>query len=97
VEQDSENENDLDTSHDLDMVTLYTATTFDSEVEADVLKSLMEANGIPARVAGSPFPNLGYQIQVPRDRAEEARRVLEEAQAAGPEAASEAESESEKG
>ena len=87
----------MNTSHDLDMVTLFTATTFDSEVEAGVLKSLLESNGIPALVIGSPFPNVGYQVQVPRAHAEEARRLLEEAEAAGPEAASEAEAESEKG
>jgi len=87
---------DVDTSHDLDMVTLFTATTIDSEVEAGVLGSLLQSNGIRSLVIGSPYPNLGYQIQVPRRQAEEARRILEEAQAAGPEAASEAEAESEK-
>jgi len=86
----------VDTSHDLDMVTLYTATTIDSEVEAGVLSSLLQSNGIPALVIGSPYPNLGYQIQVPRRQAEEARHLLEEAQQAGPEAASEAEAQTEK-
>ena len=84
-------------SHDLDMVTLYTATTIDSEMEAGALSSLLESNGIPALVIGSPFPALGYQVQVPRERAEEARRLIEEAEAAGPEAASEAEAASEEG
>jgi len=79
------------------MVTLYTANAVDSEVESSVLKSLLESNGIPALVIGSPYPNLGYQIQVPRAEAEEARRLLEEALAAGPEAAAEAESQSEEG
>ena len=88
-------EEHVNTSHDLDMVTLYTANAIDSEVEASVLKSLLESNGIPALVIGSPYPNLGYQIQVPRAQSEEARRLFEEAQAAGPEAAAEAEAESE--
>jgi hypothetical protein len=79
------------------MVTIYDSMTFDSEVEAGVLKSLLEANGIPALVIGSPYPNLGYQIQVPRELVDEARRAIEESEAAGPAAASEAESESEKG
>jgi hypothetical protein len=96
-DEPEEARNEVDTSHDLDMVTLYTATTIDSEVEAGVLKSLLEGNGIPALVIGAPFPNLGYQIQVPRMQAEEARHLLLEAQAAGPEAAAQAEAESEKG
>jgi hypothetical protein len=87
----------VDPSHELDMVTLYTATTIDSEMEAGVLTSLLESNGIPALVIGSPVPSLGYQVQVPRDRAEEAARLIEEAQAAGPEAASEAEAAGEEG
>jgi hypothetical protein len=85
----------VNTSHDLDMVTLFTANAVDSEVEAGVLKSLLESNGIPALVIGSPYPNLGYMIQVPRAQSEEARRLLEEAQAAGPDAAAEAEASSE--
>jgi Putative prokaryotic signal transducing protein len=88
---------DVDSSHDLDMVTLLTATNIDSEMEAGILKSLLESNGVPALVVDSPIPSLGYQVQVPREQAEEARRVMEEAQAAGPEAAAEAESESERG
>jgi hypothetical protein len=46
-------------------------------------------------VSLSPIPSLGYQILIPRNRLEEARRVLEEQQAAGPEAAAEAEAASE--
>ena len=96
-EREQEPGEHVDLSHDLDMVTLYTANTIDSEVEAGVLKSLLKSNGIPALVIGSPYPNLGYQVQVPRVQAEEARRLLEDAQAAGPEAASEAEAASEEG
>ena len=86
---------DFDTSHDLDMVTLLTSTTIDAEMEAGILSSLLEASGIPALVIGSPFPNVGYQVRVPRAQAEEARRLMEEAQAAGPAAAAEAEAASE--
>jgi hypothetical protein len=97
VEPEAERTEGVNPSHDLDMVTLYTATTIDSEMEAGALSSLLESNGIPALVIGSPFPNLGYQVQVPRERAEEARRLIGEAEAAGPEAASEAEAASEEG
>jgi hypothetical protein len=96
-ERDEEQTEGVDPSHDLDMVTLYTATTIDSEMEAGVLSGLLESNGIPALVIGSPVPSLGYQVQVPREQAQEARRVLDEAKAAGPEAASEAEAASEEG
>ena len=39
---------------------------------------------------------LEFQVQVPRAQLEEARQILSEARAAGPEAAAEAEAESEK-
>jgi hypothetical protein len=94
-EQEEQPVDEIDPSHDLDMVTLFTATTIDSEMEAGVLSSLLESNGIPSLVIGSPLPALGYQVQVPREQADEARRLLQEAQAAGPEAASEAEAGSE--
>ena len=94
-EQDEAQSGGIDTSHDLDMVTLLTSTTIDAEMEAGILRGLLEANGIPSVVVGSPFPNVGYQVQVPRAQAEEARRLVEEAQAAGPAAASEAEAASE--
>jgi len=42
-------------------------------------------------IAGASTPNLGYHIQVPRAYFDEAKRLIEEAQAAGPEAAAEAE------
>jgi hypothetical protein len=35
----------------------------------------------------SQFPNLGFQVLVPRGKVVEARRLIEEAQAAGPAAA----------
>ena len=85
----------LDRSHDLDMVPLYDSMTIEAEMEAGLLKSLLESNGVPAVVAGSPFPSVGYQVRVPRSRLEEARRMVEEAEAAGPQAAAEAESASE--
>jgi len=96
--RDEDAPGDVNTSHDLDMVTLYESQTIDSEMEAGVLKSLLESNGVPAIVVGatSQYPVLGYQVQVPRAQLEEARRILADAQAAGPEAAAEAEAESEK-
>ena len=88
----------LDTSHDLDMVTLYESSTIDSESEAELIRGLLEANGIPANiVSGGPVPPVGFIVQIPRNRLEEARRAIAEARAAGPEGAAEAEASTEEG
>ena len=82
----------LDTSHDLDMVTLFESTNIDSEAEAELIRGLLESNGIPANiVTGGPVPPVGFILQVPRNRVEEARRAIDEARATGPEGAAQAE------
>ena len=91
-------EGEVDTSHDLDMVPLYSSATIDAEVEADMIRGILEANGIPAILwRGTGIPPLGVEVQVPRNRVEEARRVIAEQEAAGPEAAAEGEAASEEG
>ncbi len=87
----------IDPSHDLDMVSVYDSQTIDSDVEAEVIRGIMEANGIPSILARNPFPPLGLVVQVPRSRLDEAQRLIEEQEAAGPEAAAEAEAASEEG
>lgn len=95
--QDPERDDDqidagaVDTSHELDMEPLYFSQTIEAEVEAEVIRGVLESNGIPAVVSGSPVPSLGFQIRVPRGRVDDALRVIAEQQAAGPEAAAEAE------
>ena len=88
---------EVDPSHDLDMVPLYFSQSIEAASEAEVLRGILEANGIPAVMTNSApgFPNLGYLISVPRDRLQEARRVIAEQEAAGPDAAAEAEAQSE--
>jgi hypothetical protein len=86
----------LDTSHNLDMVPLYFSQTVEAESEAEVIHGVLESNDIPSTIAGDQLPNLGIFVLVPRGRLEEARRVIAEQQAAGPEAAAEAEAESER-
>ncbi len=87
---------EVDPSHDLDMVALFTSANHDAEMEANAIHGLMEANGIPSLVVGTPqIPSLEFQVQVPKARLEEAERVLAEAREAGPSAASEAERASE--
>ena len=83
-------------SHALDLVPLYDSLTVDAEVEADVIRGLLDANGIPSLVRGAAqYPNLGFQVLVPRGKLNEARRLIDEALAAGPDAAAEAEAASE--
>ena len=99
-EDDEEQQNgDVgDTSHSLDLVTLYTSLAVDAEMEADMIHGVLESNGVPSFVVRSPeFPSLGYEVQVPRERLDEARRLIAEAQAAGPDAAAEAEAAGEEG
>ena len=100
--QDPENEEEqqdrgsIDPSHDFDMVTLYSSLGVDAEMEADFIHGVLESNGIPSIVVrGAEYPVLGYEVQAPRSRVAEAERLIAEAQAAGPEAAAEAEAASE--
>jgi Putative prokaryotic signal transducing protein len=83
-------------SHALDLVPLYDSLTVDAEVEADVIRGLLDSNGIPSLVRGAAqYPSLGFQVMVPRGMVQEARRLIAEALAAGPAAAEEAEASSE--
>jgi len=93
---DEQEDGQVDPSHDLDMVTLFSSSNTDSEMEATAIHSMLTSNGIPSVVVGaSTIPSLEFQVQVPRATFAEAQRLLEEARAAGPEAAAEAEAASE--
>ncbi|MGB9457011.1 MAG: hypothetical protein WCB12_13265 [Bryobacteraceae bacterium] len=94
-EEPVSSEDALDISHDLDMVPVFSSAAVDSEVEADLICGVLANTGIPAVLSRSPYPNLGVSVRVPRARLEEAQRLIAEAQAAGPEAAAEAERASE--
>ena len=84
------------TSRALDMVSLFDSTGVDAEVEADVIRGVLDSSGIPSLIVRpGPYPPLGIQVLVPRGKLLEARQLLEEARAAGPEAAAEAEAASE--
>jgi hypothetical protein len=87
-----------DASHEMDMVTLFSSSSHDAEMEAMQIHGVMEANGISSIVVGtSTLPVLEFEVQVPRENLEEAQRILAEAQAAGPEGAAEAEAAGEEG
>jgi hypothetical protein len=94
-DEQPEAEGEVDLSSDLDMVPLFESQTIDAEMESDIIRSILETNGIQCVVQGSPFTSLGYQVRVPRAQLQEARRLIAEQQAAGPEAAAEAEAASE--
>ncbi len=100
-EREYENSDDMgsvDPSHDLDMVPIFSSATIDAEVEADMIEGILESNGIPAVIwRGTGIPPLGVEVQVPRNRLEEARLAIAEQEAAGPEAAAEGEAASEEG
>lgn len=87
-----------DASHDFDLVTIFSAEAAEAEMEALSIKALLEANEIPVVMVGTPqIPSLRFSLQVPRSRAEDAAQVVREAQLAGPQAAEEAEAETEAG
>jgi hypothetical protein len=96
-EEEQQGQDQLLTSHALDMVTLWSSGTVTAEMEADMVRGVLESNGIPAMVVGaSQYPNFGCEVKVPRGKVKAAEELIEQAQAAGPDAATEAEAESEK-
>jgi hypothetical protein len=89
-------EGPVNTSHELDTVALYRSSTVDAQIEADIIRSLLDSHGIPSlmqRAMG--YPSLGFEVLVPRANLREAERLIAEAKAAGPAAAMEAEQASE--
>ena len=78
-------------THALDMVTL-PGGMVSSEIEADMIRGVLDAGGIPCMVVSAPqFANFGFEVKVPRGRVVEAETLVAEARAAGPAAAAEAE------
>jgi hypothetical protein len=95
--QDPDREDEVGlTSHALDMVTLWSSSAVTAEVEADMIRGVLESNGIPAMVVGAPqYPVLGYEVRVPRGKVVEAEEYLAQAREGGPAAADAAEAETE--
>jgi len=87
-----------DGSEELDLVTVFEGAGATNEMEALSVKSLLEANGIEAVIIGDAvLPNLQEDVRVPRQDLNRAQKIIADALAAGPNAAMEAEIESEKG
>src|ERR1700694_6018751 len=84
---------EVDDSSDLDLETVFVAP----EMEAMAVKNLMESNGIAAVLVGdSVLPTFPFEVKVAREQAVRARKLLEDVETVGPEAAEELEAESEK-
>jgi hypothetical protein len=95
-EETPQNQDQILTSHALDMVTVFKSSTIDSEMEADMVRGVLDSNGIPSIMTNIPYAGLlGVEVKVPRGRLKEAETLIAEAKAAGPEAAEEAEAASE--
>ena len=71
-----------DASANLDLETVFRADAgTSSEFEAMNVKNLLESNGIEAVLVGdSVLPNLGFEVRVARDQAENARQVIADAE-----------------
>ena len=83
-------------SEDLDLVTIYESSETNAQVESQFIRGVLEAGGVPAIiVGGAEMPNLPCEVRVPQARFAEAERLIADAQAAGPQAAEEAERASE--
>jgi hypothetical protein len=83
-------------THALDMVIL-PGGRVSTESEADMIRGVLDANGIPSLLnRAAQYPNFGFAIQVPRGQVQQAEEAVRDALAAGPEAAEEAEAETEK-
>jgi hypothetical protein len=77
-----------DPEHHLDAEVIFSGQGTDAELEAMNIRGVLEASGIT--VIGTPvfpIPTLAVEIRVPKDQAERARQLLDEARSAGPEAA----------
>jgi hypothetical protein len=95
--QGSEVEMPGDASHDMDLVTVFSSNSNSAEMEAVAVQGVLDAGGIPSVLVGvRALPSLPFEVRVPSASADDARRLIAESQAAGPEAAEQAEEASER-
>lgn len=73
-----------DPSHALDLVTVFVSDAHNAEMEALAVRGVLEANGIPSMVVGAtPYPNLPFEVRVPKAVRDEAERILNECRTPG--------------
>lgn len=83
-------------SHGYDLVEMYRGMGTTGEVEALSIRAVLDANHIPNVLIGSmQMPNLPFRVMVPQVFTDAANDALNEAAAAGPAGADEAEAASE--
>jgi hypothetical protein len=84
---------EVDNSHKLDAVTVFRSAGNSTEMEAMSVKALLESNGIEAMIVGDTrWPNLPEEVRVAQEHVTQAKRLIQDALAAGPAGAAEAES-----
>ena len=67
-------------SHELDLVPVFHPVGTEAELEAENVRLLLEAAGIPAVVVGDArLPNLPFEVRVPQADADSARGLIAEA------------------
>jgi hypothetical protein len=78
------------------MAVVFSSSNFDGELEAMSIKSVLDANDIPAMVVGAhSLPSLEFQVQVPEHLLAQAEQVIRDARQDGRRAADEGEALSE--
>jgi len=88
--------NRFDPTPDESLVTAFSSSNHDAEMETMTILGLLQSNGIPAVYVGPHvLPSLDFQVQVPEHLLAEAERIIAAAQVGGEGAAEEAESASE--
>ena len=88
----ADNPEPVDPSHDLDLVTVAMTDGTTGEMEAMAIQSVLDANEIDSVIVGnSVLPTMGFEVRVAGEEQRDAEAAIEEAKAAGPEAALEAE------
>lgn len=88
----ADNPESVDPSHDLDLVTIAMTDGTTGEMEAMAIQSVLDANEIDSVIVGnSTLPTMGFEVRVAEEEQRDAEAAIEEAKAAGPEAALEAE------
>lgn len=93
---DSQSSGDVDLSHESGMAVLYDSLAADAELNADNIHGVLQSNGIDSLIKrSSPYPNLGVMVLVAKGDLEHAKTLIDEALAAGPDAAADAEAQSE--
>ena len=92
MELEPDSPEELGVSEDLDLVTVFDSEAHTSQIEAQVIRGILEAGGISAIIVGNTtLPQFPFEVRVPRAQMEEALRLIAESEAAGPRGAEEAE------